>query len=57
MAVSACVFCRDNTPHEKHLTLLEYTRMFGGYDAYTPVLVKSAVNTVAAGSSVGRKVA
>jgi hypothetical protein len=53
-AVSNCVFCKRNEPHEKHLTLLEYTRIFGEYDAYNSVLGKSVAHLVVTGSAVKR---
>lgn len=46
---ATCVFCRRGLPHERHVTQLEYLRIFGEMDTYVNdvrVLDQSGVHGV-----------
>lgn len=52
-----CALCKRDIPHEKHLTLLEYLRLFGEMETYgdhRPVLAQSSDHVVASGSAKQR---
>lgn len=29
-----CVYCRENIPHERHVTVLEHAKLFSGAEEY-----------------------
>lgn len=36
---ATCVYCKRNIPHERHVTQLEYLRIFGDMDAYSSAIL------------------